>query len=47
MQFFLEPDPLKKAVHALDYTNRGIRPLITRAALVASYSQACTFPFCT
>ena len=22
MQFLLEPDPLKKAVHALDYTNR-------------------------
>ena len=22
MQFFLEPDPREKAVHALDYTNR-------------------------
>jgi hypothetical protein len=47
LQFFLEPDPLKKAIHALDYTNRRIRPLITRAALIASYAQARTSPFCT
>ena len=45
MQFSLEPDPLKKAVHALDYTNRRIRPLITRAALIASYAQARTSHF--
>ena len=47
MQFFLEPDPLEKAVHALDYTNRQIRPLITRAAPIASYAHARTSPCCT